>query len=292
MNTNLTISEKANAIDKASYATKQSSVGVAIKDVDTTSRTVTGYFSTFNFLDSDNEVILPGAFKRSLKYHGVDAPANSPQIKHALFHDLTKLPGKIKVLKETTSPSIAGLYFETEMSDTELGNDTIKLYMDKVYDNHSIGYQYNDQRFIDNTAKDWDKEVAKLLNPELAQERGWFVILKEVRLFEGSTVAFGANSFTPFLGIKSMTKENLLYAINEKHDKLESVLRTGTITDDSMRIIEVHVAQLKQMTIDLEPYLIVDAKALAEIHEKQRKAAEVIPPPSPTFQYTPGTFRL
>ena len=105
---------------KAEQFPVKSGMGLQVKDVDMTKRVVTGYFNSFNYFDSDADVILPGAFKKSIKERGVESQATA-KIKHALFHDLTRLPGKLMKLEEDET----GLYFETKMSNTTDGNDTL-----------------------------------------------------------------------------------------------------------------------------------------------------------------------
>ena len=160
---------------------------------------------------------------------------------HALHHDLTQLPGKIIALEEKTVNGISGIYFETKMADTTIGNDTLKNYLEGIYDNHSIGFQYVQSEFIERDAKGWAKAIQNLINPQDAENRGYMWLVKEIMLYEGSTVAFGANQLTPFLGVKSNNKESLKLALIERINKLENTLRNGTQSDEMMKIGRAHV---------------------------------------------------
>ena len=122
--------------------------GTSIKDVDSSSRIVTGFYNAYNFYDDAGDVLLMGCSKRSIKERGPASSATA-KIKHALNHDLTTLPGKIITLEEKEVDGILGIYFETKMVDTQLGNDTLMNYMEKIYDNHSIGYRTVDYKFIE-----------------------------------------------------------------------------------------------------------------------------------------------
>jgi hypothetical protein len=53
-----------------------SSISGVIKDVDVKTGTVTGYFSIFGNVDSDGDMIMPGAFKRTLEnnYRRIKTP--------------------------------------------------------------------------------------------------------------------------------------------------------------------------------------------------------------------------
>ena len=61
------------------YLTKNVLDG-AIKDVDVQTGIVTGYFSVFGNLDSDGDIVLPGAFKKTIKENGPDS--SKPRILH------------------------------------------------------------------------------------------------------------------------------------------------------------------------------------------------------------------
>lgn len=238
-------------------------VKAAIQDVDTTGRIVTGFYNTYNFMDDDMDVLLSGAAKKSIKERGADSKAVA-KIKHALNHDLTLLPGKIKVLEEKEVNGIEGIYFETAMADTTLGNDTLKNYLAGIYDNHSIGFRYIDIEMIErdnqhgNSSK-WDKIIEKMINPEKAEEAGYMFAVKEIMLYEGSTVAFGCNQLTPYLGVKNGNKDALKIALFDRMDKLNKALKTGDQSDDMMGSFELQILQIKQMlnemldVIDLTP---------------------------------------
>ena len=222
----------------------------AIKDVSTSGRIVTGFYNTFNFLDSDNDVLLPGSAKKSINERGPESEAVA-KIKHALNHDLRTLPGKILVLKETEIDGIAGIYFETKMADTTLGNDTLKNYLEGVYDNHSIGFQYKQIEMVERGAVAWDKITQSIINQDALEGKDYIWAVKEIALFEGSTVAFGANSLTPFMGVKSGNKESYLLSLNSRIDNLTKTLKSGSQSDDMMNTFELQVLQLKQVMAEL-----------------------------------------
>ncbi len=232
------------------YKVKGNSFTVNVKDVDVSKRTVTGFFNTYNFLDSDGEVLIMGSAKKTILERGAESTATA-KIKHALFHDLNRLPGKIKVIKEDTYKGFSGIYFETKMSNTTEGNDTLQNYLEGVYDNHSIGYR-NLQVEIFNRKNDyWNKLMDTLINSKDADNVEDIVVIKEISLFEGSTVAFGANTLTPFLGVKSGNKESMELAINTRIDKLGKVLKSGKQSDDAMYSIELQLLQIKQLYKEL-----------------------------------------
>ncbi|MBU3681627.1 MAG: hypothetical protein FGM16_06785 [Flavobacterium sp.] len=244
------------------FSVKVSNVGFNIKDVDMKSRTVTGVLNTYNFVDSDQDVLLMGSAKKSINDRGPESNATA-KIKFAKFHDLTLLPGRFSVLSEREINGKQVLYFEAQMSNSQLGTDTLHEYMDGVIDNHSIGFQYipEQMKLVERdgqhgNSKTWDALMAQLINPKAAEEKGYVWVIKEIKLWEGSAVAFGANALTPFLGMaKNMTKESIIALLHCKIQKMESVLRNGQQSDDAMVVIEQQSLQLRQLIDDLEPHI-------------------------------------
>ena len=191
--------------------------GGHIKDVDTKGRTVTGYFATWGFTpdglpvpDSDGDVIMKGAFSKTLAQNG---PGATNRIWHLFNHDTGKPISKPSVLTEDDK----GLYFETRFPDTHLANDILKLYEKGDITEHSIGY-----------------------NVIQARDEGNYRLLQEIRLWEGSSVLWGANENTPTTGIKAeefQVKTNLL---NE-------LLRNGELSDETFEMIEKLLKDIRAM---------------------------------------------
>jgi len=160
-------------------------------EVDLNSRKVSGYFASFDNKDSDNDVIVKGAFSKSIKERGVGSSAPN-KIAYLWQHDMHEPIGKLDVLTEDAK----GLYFEATLSDIDLGNRVLTQYKDGTLNQHSIGFRY---------VKD------KLEYSESSDT--YFV--KEVNLFEGSVVTLGANPSTPFMGMKDMNETEQLKEIEE-----------------------------------------------------------------------------
>lgn len=254
-------------------------IKAAIKDVSTSGRVVTGFFNTYNFLDSDNDILLPGAAKKSIKERGPDADATA-KIKHALNHDLTTLPGKIVTLREDEIDGVSGIYFETRMADTTLGNDTLKNYLEGIYDNHSIGFQYKQIEMVERNghgnSQAWRRATENLINPEALDGKDYVFAVKEIALFEGSTVAFGANSLTPFLGVKSGNKESYALALHSRIDKISKTLKSGTQSDEMMNVLELQMLQLKQMINELTDQFVKPVeKIIPEKVDSSKKLSNI-----------------
>lgn len=186
----------------------------AIKDVDMKSRVISGYFSRFGNVDHDQDMIVHGAFTKTIKERGQEG---TNEIVHLTDHWMStdNLLGKPKLFELRD-----GGYFETRVSETQKGNDILTLYRDGVINQHSFGFK---------TIKSEDK-------------KGYREI-QEVKIFEISTVVLGANPNTPFTGFKSLQLEEM----EQKLMTLENVFRNGTGYSDGMfQLMEAQIKQLEQ----------------------------------------------
>lgn len=189
--------------------------GQTVKDVDTKNGIVTGYFSSFDIVDSDEDVIVKGAFKKSIAENGPNATG---RIKHLLQHNTSMPLSTPHVLEEKAK----GLYFESKISHTSYGKDTLLLYADGVFNEHSIGF--------------------RTITEEKRNDANYIL---EVKLWEGSTVTWGANDQTPFTGFKSA--EQTIEDLSKRLDKLVKAIRGGKYHDDTYHLLEVEIEQIKSL---------------------------------------------
>lgn len=146
---------------------------------DVASRKVSGYLCAFGNKDSDEDIILPGSFAKSISERGVSSSTNR-KIAYLWQHNMKEPLGKFDVLQEDSK----GLYFEASISKFDLGDRVLTQYSDGTLDQHSIGFRYI-----------WDKI-------EWSEDEQAYIV-KELNLFEGSVVTMGANENTPFTGFKA-----------------------------------------------------------------------------------------
>src|SRR5262249_43031287 len=111
------------------------SIAVNVKDLDTVQGIICGYASSFNVEDDGGDIVLPGAFTKTISEWG--PTSRQPRIKFLYQHDSTQLLGVPQVLTEDSY----GLYFEAKIADTALGRDVLALYQAGVITEHSIGYE-------------------------------------------------------------------------------------------------------------------------------------------------------
>ena len=226
------------------------SLRLQIKDVDGKKGIVTGYFSDFNSIDSDGDIIKPGAFQKSISQNGPQS--SKPRIKHLLNHDSSNPLGVLEVLKEDTK----GLYYESRLGTHSLGVDFIKMVDSGLISEHSIGFQTVKY----NQLKPWNEWK----QGEAARE------LTELKLYEGSSLtAWGANMNTPLTGLKT---EQKVRKINDRIDILIKSLRDGTFSDETFDLLEIELKQMQQAMIDLttEPEQTTQSdeeKAVADIKQ-------------------------
>ncbi|NNM94914.1 MAG: HK97 family phage prohead protease, partial [Bacteroidia bacterium] len=239
------------------YQTKN--CGGIVKDVDKAGRTVTGYFASFGTRDSDGDMFAPGCFAKSLN-------ENRNRIMHLLQHNTLQPIGRPRVLKEDA----AGLYFETPVANTPLGNDVLQLYRDGIYKEHSVGF-----------------EMIQAGSETLAGETPVNVI-KEAKLWEGSTVTWGANANTPFTGLKKGSQLNiipetyhpghLLSIIDEALERSTLIykqLHCGNLHDDTYTLLEIELKQLQSLLAS-GPDLFTPTEQAFEEPNKEAETLQII----------------
>lgn len=170
-----------------------------ISDVDKKNNTVVGYASFFGNKDSHGDVVNKGAFKRTINN-------NSARIKVLMHHDPVMLVGKPEKMVEDEN----GLYTESKVSRTAMGNDLLTLIEDGVLDEMSIGYI----------------PVKEFYDPD-----DDINYVEEVKLVEYSFVTLASNDQARIQGIKSVTRPD---QVIESMKRMEKALRDGSFESDEM----------------------------------------------------------
>lgn len=132
-----------------------------------------GYGSVFGNEDLGGDIVLPGAFARSLAEYR--ASKTLPQM--FWMHKMDQVPGKWLSMAEDEE----GLAVKGVLAETQLGNEMYTLLKMDAVRGLSIGYRAIDY--------DWDKDGRRLL--------------KEVKLWEVSLVSLGMNPLAEVTGVKS-----------------------------------------------------------------------------------------
>lgn len=199
------------------YCTKTSVL--ELKDVDGAKGIVSGYFSSFGNVDGDGDVIMKGAFARSINNNGPKSA--SPRIKHLLNHNPTQPLGKILDLYEDEK----GLRYTSQVGTHTLGKDFIKMAESGLITEHSIGFQ----TINENKKQDYNE-------------------ITEVKLWEGSSLtAWGANPLTPLTDMKGFTD------VEQLADRIKAIdlfCKNSDASDETIQALLIHIKQLHQMLID------------------------------------------
>lgn len=152
-----------------------------------------GHGSVFRNVDLGGDIVVPGAFKKSLAQH--KASGSLP----ALFwmHDPTRVAGKWVDMDEDRH----GLKVKGVLADTPLGNEIHTLLKMDAVRGLSIGYRTLDQ--------DWDKDGNRLI--------------KEAELWEVSVVSLPMNPLAQVAHVKSRLSERGEYVPTPR--EFERILR-------------------------------------------------------------------
>lgn len=199
-----------------------------VKDVDTKTRRVTIMLSKFDNVDSDGDVIRKGAFAKSIQERGPESTSNR-KIAFLRYHDWEHQIGKFISLEETHD----GLVAIGELGRSSKANDALLDYQDGIIKEHSIGFNYIQDK-MDLVTRDgaefWD--------------------IKEVALWEGSAVTFGANSLTPTLDVSKGNRSEHIEKVLKRMSELTTAIKSGG-TDERLYEIEMALKVCHSQITDL-----------------------------------------
>lgn len=165
-----------------------------------------GHGSIFGNVDLGGDVVMPGAFKRSLAAH--KSTGTLPQM--FWMHDPSRVPGKWMDMSEDED----GLMVKGVLADTPLGNEVHTLLKMDAVRGLSIGY-----RTIDH---DYDREGTR--------------IIKEAELWEVSVVSLPMNPLAQVAHVKARLSDAGEYVPTPR--EFERILRdVGCSHSVSKRIV-------------------------------------------------------
>jgi HK97 family phage prohead protease len=203
-----------------------------------TEREFEGHGSVFKNVDLGGDIVLPGAFKRSLKEHR-DAGA-LPQM--FWMHDPSRVPGKWLEMSEDKK----GLAVRGVLADTDLGNEIHTLLKMDAVRGLSIGYVTRDQ--------DFDKDGNRLI--------------KEADLWEVSVVSLPMNPLAQVAHVKSR-----LSAAGEYVPTVREFERHLRDVGCSQKVAKILISK---MFDDDDSNGMLDAQRDAEVNDEALKAAQSV----------------
>jgi HK97 family phage prohead protease len=204
-----------------------------LKDLDLTAREVAMYVSKFDTIDSDDDMIVRGAFSKSLAERGPQAGSNR-QIAFLRHHDWQKQIGLPIKMEEDSN----GLFVVAKLGNSTDGKDAMEDYKDGIIREHSIGFKYISDKikFIE------DKDM----------ESGGFFEVSELALWEFSAVTFGANQHTGVIDVaKGQQREDMALKLNEEIQLVTKAIINGKGTDERQYNMEMRLKYLSARMMDL-----------------------------------------
>jgi HK97 family phage prohead protease len=229
-----------------------------VADVDTTGRKVKAVWARTGNVDRDSDIIVQGAFTKTIMECG---PSGSNEI-WALANHFAEFKAALGKPSEIYEEGDA-LISITNIVDTEVGEDILKLYSAGCINQHSIGFAT-----IKSDFQNSDQTVR---------------LIKEVKLYEGGPVLWGANPQTPTLAI-TKSIENIEQTKKDLNSELECLLKAfkhGTFNDTTFSLLEIQIKQIQSKILELSTPPAVKAvepqsenellKALKETNSKLLK---------------------
>jgi hypothetical protein len=215
---------------------------VSETQIDPTKLQATVVINTTNWLDSHQDVHIPGIWKKSLadnkstgfyllQSHGYDFPSVitdgcSGFTKNLSWKDLDQdIPGTTEAL------IFKGII------DQSRNEYMFDQYQKGYVKNHSVGMRYiklvtciNDDDYPVQK-ENWDKYIEMVANRDEAEADGYFWAILEAQIIEGSAVLFGSNCMTPTLETSLLgTKSEPLYStLDEPPLTLDDIRKTKFI---------------------------------------------------------------
>lgn len=207
----------------------------AVKSIDDTEIPENGKFNvkvainTTNIIDSHMDLHVNGLWKKSLKE--LKNLYLFQEHKYSFDHVISD---NVKASTVLMSWKDLGfnydgltevLVFDAEVNpeDNEL---MAKKYKQNKVKNHSVGMRYvkldlamnSESKWDEEEKKIWDKYYPIVVNKEVADERGYFWVVTEAKIIEGSAVPIGSNQATPTLNISEAKSTQELPAEQSQGD--------------------------------------------------------------------------
>lgn len=172
--------------------------------------------NTTNFIDSHNDLHINGIWNKSVS----DNKTFLHLQEHEREFDKVISDSAIGTVESMTWKSLGFPY--NGKTEALIFNSTIQKkrnefmfnqYSNGWVKNHSVGMRYVRMELAVNSESEYDKEEKELFdkyypivaNKEVADERGYFWVISEAKIIEGSAVVMGSNSATPTLSVENKT---------------------------------------------------------------------------------------
>ena len=167
-------------------------------------RTIVG--NTYLWMDSHEDVHAKGCFSKSIK--------ENKNIFHLHDHEFkitAKVGEPLKVYEQEIAWKDLGVEKEGNTQALLMDTEILKEYNSQIFaeyksnkiNQHSVGMVYvkldlavNDEEYEEEN-KVWLDNIDAIGNKEIAEEKGYFWLVREAKLIEISAVLMGSNELTP-----------------------------------------------------------------------------------------------
>lgn len=214
------------------------SASIDIEDIDEKDGIVKGYGSFFGNVDSDNDIIIKGAYAKTLS-------ENKARIKYVWQHRIDKPLGTFTELYEDEK----GLYFVAKMPPTKLGEDALLLMKNGAISENSVG--------ISVIKSDWRSDGIR--------------VIKEAKLWEISAVTLAANPLAVITDAKGKVDESYVL---KRFDTLSRIIKKENVSDELGYAIENEIEKLKHIFKTM--FTLPKAEASTEPNEEKKHEASDI----------------
>lgn len=199
-----------------------------MRDFDDKKGIVSFYYADFNSIDSNGRMFEKNAFNRTIKN-------NEKRIRHLFNHNPNTIVGKpIEFGKDEK-----GAFVVSKLTNTNSGQELLELYREDIINEHSFGYQ------IVNSHMDRDIQV-----------------VEEVKMFEVSSVVWGANENTPTISVNSLE-------MNDLYSKLDNLLKTNELLENKLNELLALVPALQHN--DPKEDLLLDLNYITDYIKNYKK---------------------
>ena len=182
--------------------------------------------NTYNWLDSHQDVHIPGIFSESIAHRG----AKSPHLHDHKFELDARVGKPIQFYEKEISWRELGqgktgmttaLFMESEIRRS-MNDKVFNDYLADEIDQHSVAMRYikvalavNDEENYPKEYEEWEKHIKNIGNRAQAEKQGFFYAIYEAALIEVSAVLLGSNELTPTLGSKNQPPESIGLKVND-----------------------------------------------------------------------------
>ncbi len=220
-----------------------------ITDIDESKGVIKGVGSVFGNIDSDGDVMMKGAFTKTLSEQD-----HKKRIKYLYQHRTDQVIGKFNELSQNDNQ----LDFVAQLAiKASLAKDVFELIKADVITENSVGFE--------------------TIKQGLNKEEGYNEI-KEVKLYEISAVTFAANPLAVMQGFKSTDQstknEQIKEYLNQRFESLEKLVKSN-ITDELGLAAEFEIKSLRDIALNgfTEPIEIEDNHSAED--EARRQSDDV-----------------